>query len=224
MTRIEVWTVDLDRIEPARPGTLSSQEEARAAGFRAEHDRRRWTASAGALRSILSSYLDIQPADLELTAGPQGRPELVGEPVRFNLSHSHGLMVCAVAPDRSVGIDCERVDGNVDIETVLERFLPATDDLARLPAGERRVAMFRRWVRLEAYLKARGVGMYATPDAFAGPLEAGHLPGPVPVQEATPTGAWQVSDLEVPGGYVGAVVAPGSDWEPVYRTWPPGRG
>src|SRR5207248_6265353 len=63
-------------------------------------DRDAFTAARGMLRGILGRYLDYPPGALRFDYTVHGKPslpgELGGDRLRFNLSHSHGLALCAV--------------------------------------------------------------------------------------------------------------------------------
>src|SRR5262245_17253393 len=88
---------------------LSQEEQARAERFRFETDRKRFIAAHGVLRHILAGYLNRRPADLIFGAGDFGKPFVVsGSPeessLRFNLSHSGELALCAVSPSLEVGV------------------------------------------------------------------------------------------------------------------------
>jgi 4'-phosphopantetheinyl transferase len=115
-----------------------------------------------ALRQILAGYLDASPEAIELETGPHGKPKLKSEPrLRFNLSHSADLFVVAVALDREVGIDVERIDPKRDVLALARRALPAEDAAAVAAATpEERPQVFHdAWARFEAVAKCLGTGL-----------------------------------------------------------------
>lgn len=209
---IHVWHADLDRHQAALPEleqTLAPGELARAAGLRHEADRRRYVFAHGVLRSILARYLDTRPGDARFLRGPHGKPELAGGAVRFNLSHSYDVVLCAVSRAEHVGVDVERLRSGVDQD--LLRYLPARARqlLEALPRGVRRLMLFQGWTRLEAYAKARGEGIdsgLATFDLFVGPRNT--LLVRTGDDDPERRGRWWVQDLVPRRGYVGAVAAP----------------
>jgi 4'-phosphopantetheinyl transferase len=93
------------------------------------------------------------------TAGAHGRLEAAGT-LSFNLSHSAGLVVCAVAAG-TVGVDVEKVDeGRTEPGIWQHYFAPAeVAVLTALPIAERCERFFRYWTLKEAYIKARGLGL-----------------------------------------------------------------
>ena len=161
---VHVWRVDLDRAAADLDGlasTLSDDERVRAARFRLDAHRRHFVAARGFLRRLLARYLAASPADLHFEYGPQGKPSLVGQALRFNLSHSRGLALYAVTTDRAVGVDVERLRDDVAVAALAARFFaPAEQALLEACDGEaRRRAFFRLWTCKEAYLKATGTGV-----------------------------------------------------------------
>jgi len=143
------------------------------------HDRpSRDRPSRDLLRAILQRYT---AGALEFAHGPHGKPYLRDAPqLQFNLSHSGGVSLVAVALDVEVGVDVERLRPMPDCLAVAERFL-APEDAAALreaPAVEREREFFVRWTRAEAMWKARGIGLYGAGTALHGdwtvvPIDAG---------------------------------------------------
>jgi 4'-phosphopantetheinyl transferase len=93
--------------------------------------------------------------------------------VRFNLARSHELALVAVALGVDVGVDIERVRPLPEYAAIAERFFPPSE---REDLDER--DFFRRWTRIEAKLKARGVGLYGAGAELGGewtvePIDAG---------------------------------------------------
>ena len=85
---------------------LSDDERERAARLapgRAALDRRA-RGAADRARPASSAH----PSDVELAAGPHGKPELPGSALRFNLSHSGDRALIALADGVEVGVDVER--------------------------------------------------------------------------------------------------------------------
>ncbi|MFJ4618054.1 4'-phosphopantetheinyl transferase family protein [Streptomyces sp. NPDC088812] len=81
--------------------------------------------------------------------------------VRFNVSHSGGVVGLAVCRGADVGLDVEDAATAVDVDKVAPRALTGTELAAlraRPPAG-RPAAFLRYWTRKESVLKALGVGL-----------------------------------------------------------------
>ncbi len=170
-------------------------------------------AARRALGAILADYLaeGHGGAAVELSAPGDGKPRLARAPERlsFNLSHSGGLALVAIAPGGvEVGVDVERVRPRRDLVRLAGRWLPAADaaGVAAASEAERERVFYAAWTRHEARVKCAGAGLF------------GADPGPDVV-------AWQ---LEVDAGYAAAVAidtGAAGVGEPrlTVRTWPPGR-
>jgi 4'-phosphopantetheinyl transferase len=100
---------------------LAPDEKARANRFYFEADRNRYIAGRGLLRTILGSYLQRDPAQIEFVYGPYGKPAL--KPVQghktleFNLSHSKDLAVYAFNLNCKLGVDVEYIKPMSDMDS-----------------------------------------------------------------------------------------------------------
>jgi 4'-phosphopantetheinyl transferase len=200
---------------------LSPDERRRAARFRFERDCRRFQVAHGALRELLAGYLNAEPERLGFVEGTHGKPVLAephGSELRFNLSHSGELALCAVSRRREVGVDLEQVRELSDADALARRFFAAAESaaLAELPAAERLPAFFRCWTRKEAYLKAVGAGLLQALDGFQVSLQPEAGPCGLSVRgRPEETARWSLQGLDVAQGYAGAVVAERPAWRPV---------
>jgi 4'-phosphopantetheinyl transferase len=191
---------------------LSPDEQARADRFHYARDRDRFVVARATLRTVLGRYLRTAPAQLEFTYGPHGKPSLSQRELEFNLSHSAHLAVIAVTGDRPVGIDLEQVHPIHDLENLTARFFTADEHqrLLRLPEAQRLPSFFRCWTCKEAYLKAtgEGLGQLKSPEVDIQPQQLAYLVNPAD---------WQVQELAVEEGFMGAIAAPGHGW--TTRLW-----
>jgi 4'-phosphopantetheinyl transferase len=203
---VHLWKAPLDVESPMLrmlTRSLSPAERARALRFRFPRDRTRFSAGRGWLRRLLSGYLDIDPAGIVFGENTFGKPRLTApsqQRLRFNVSHSEGLAVFAVARGREVGVDVERVRDDLPVEAVA-RFFSLRDQevLAALPLGHRVDVAFALWTRKEAYLKGIGVG-FATEHGGRGD------PGPE-------RGDWTVTAFDAGTGFAAAVAVEGLEVE-----------
>ena len=174
-----VWRVSLEAIEPLPP---TAAESSRAASFRFERHRRRYLRSHAALRAILRCYTE---APLNFAVAEAGKPYLPDVPhLKFNLSHSHEMALVAVSLDTEIGVDIEHIRPLSDYGAIAERFFPPSEAAALVDETD----FFRRWTRIEAVLKARGVGLN----------DVG----------TDPTGAWTLEEINVGSAYSAAVALP----------------
>lgn len=173
---MDVWIVPLD----VEGGWLSPTpaEQERVGRLASETQRRRYLRSHAALRAILAAYT---PAPLAFAASEHGKPCLPAVPdLQFNLSHSHDMALVAVARGIPIGVDVERFRSMRECMNIAERFFPPMQaaELAAVPPEDREAEFFRRWTRIEAKLKARGIGLYGAGQELDGewtvlPIEVG---------------------------------------------------
>jgi len=232
---VQIWRVDLE-LEESRlaqfRALLSPEEIARADRFRFPADRRRFVASHGALRLILSTAVAVPAEHLLFTKDPGGKPRLAGRPpaggVRFNLSHSGETALIALSRTREVGVDLEQIrPDRATAELARRYFSPAeSGPLTALPPGERTAAFFACWARKEAYLKARGDGLRFPLERFT--VSLGEPAKLLEVQgEPAECSRWEMYSLALGAEYAGAVVVERADREGVsilLKEYEPGLG
>jgi 4'-phosphopantetheinyl transferase len=184
---IDVWILEVPEEGPTilderRAALLSPDERARLRRFHREPDRRLYLFAHALVRTTLSLYApDLPPAQWRFVSNAHGRPEiapgLVDQPLRFNLSHTRGLVACAVALERDVGVDVEHLEPpNLDLGLAASHFAPAeAQALATRPAAAQRARFFALWTLKEAYIKARGLGLAMPLDQFAFDLDGSEI-------------------------------------------------
>ena len=141
---------------------LSPDERERAARFRHEADRAMFLLGRAMARTLVGRALGVHPSDWTWRDGPHGRPEVAAPAtdLRFNLSHSAGLVLCALADGRDVGVDVEHLDRRAPDRLLVRRYCSpreADDVESRGDAWLERFLTY--WTLKEAYLKARGLGI-----------------------------------------------------------------
>lgn len=162
-----------DRHEAAFAAVLDDTERATADRFHADEDRRRYVCAHALLRCALGFVSGENARRLRFRTDAHGKPELDAPgqdpPLRFNLSHTRGLVCCAVAWGREIGVDAERTDRGVDVDLMAGRFF-APDEVAALrrldpvARGDRFTAI---WSLKEAVVKAVGRGLAIPLDGFS---------------------------------------------------------
>ena len=156
---------------------LDAAEQARAARFHAEHDRRSYILAHALTRLLLSSRLNLRPQALRFQTGRYGKPQIAADGeaamLRFNLSHTRGMVAVALAQGRDVGIDVERVEnGRLSLDLAVKTFAPAEAEyLSSLPVEAQTEAALTLWTLKEAYIKATGLGLSCPLEAFAFTLD-----------------------------------------------------
>lgn len=156
---------------------LTADEHERMARFVFERDRHAFLLTRALVRTMLSRYAPVAPADWRFIANAHGRPEILDRPpgvpdLRFNISHTDGLIACAVTIGREVGVDVEHVGRQLLHDVAGRHFAPKeVADLRSLPAAEQDRVFFDYWTLKEAYIKARGFGLALPLGDFAFTLD-----------------------------------------------------
>jgi 4'-phosphopantetheinyl transferase len=145
---------------------LGDGEKERLACLRLDRVRREFLVARGLARRLLSRFVAIPPEALAFALGPNGKPELANagpSRLRFNLSHTEGLVIVAVAEGVDIGIDVEWPRRRARMLDIAERYFHPVEvaALCALPPSRRRERFFALWTLKEAYIKARGLGVPA---------------------------------------------------------------
>ena len=207
---VHVWRLALDQPENVVTEfrrTLDADELERAARFHFEKHRRHFVVGRGGLRAVLSRYVEVRPEELRFSYGAFGKPALVGDGLRFNMSHSHGLALFAVAADREIGVDVEHVRADFATEEIARRFFSRVEvaGFNALPQEEQVAAFFRCWTRKEAYIKAIGRGLSEPLDAFDVTLAPHEAPGLLRA-EGQDVSRWSMFNIDAGDDYAAALL------------------
>ena len=226
---VHVWRAPLEQT-PSRIQSLfrnlDAEERARAERFHFTRDRQHFIVGRGVLRAILGGYLNRPAACLSFRYNKHGKPALAGDPdadaLHFNVAHSGGLALFAVALRRNVGIDLERIRPDLAVAEIADRFFSpyGAAMLRALPADLKRRAFFRYWTHNEAYVKARGEGLSLPLDRCHVSL-ASPVPAAVRPTAGDPSGSlrWSFHELIPAPGYVAALAVEGHEWRLACWQW-----
>lgn len=223
---VQVWGIVLEVADselPRAASILSHDERERAERLISKEHRRRSMAAHAMLRAILSRYCGASPEQLAIRRTSDGKPVLSDYPsIQFNLTHSHGRALIAVARDQEVGVDLEQVRREVDVLRLAKRFL-SDRDLTCIEHGDpsqQHERFLKAWVAREAVFKADGRGitfplhrdyLEMTGDGTKGCLVLGDT--------ASDERRRPVRFLSLDPGWIGAVAAEGTDWTVTVCNW-----
>lgn len=141
---------------------MTDDERVRAGKFRHETDRLMFALGRLMARTLVGRALEVDPSAWPWREGPHGRPEIAqpGTNLHFNLSHSAGLVMCAIGRGRAVGVDVEDLARRAPDPAIVPRYCsPAEADDVRRHGDRWRDRFLTYWTLKEAYLKARGLGI-----------------------------------------------------------------
>ncbi|MEZ4218116.1 MAG: 4'-phosphopantetheinyl transferase superfamily protein [Myxococcota bacterium] len=171
---VDVFRIPLARVAGRHVALLDARERARAERRERAAGGGAAFASRAALRLVVAHWLGAgaDAASLALEEDGYGRPCLAGRAacdVDFNLSHSRGLALVAVARGVRIGVDLERVDPRRDVARLAARVLAADEQraLAEQCGAAATRAFHLAWSAKEAFAKASGAGLRVPPRRHA---------------------------------------------------------
>lgn len=222
---IHFFSLKLEAMLDQAEQLLAHNERARASRFTHQTVKTRYIAGRCTLRRIIAQYLEIDPKDLVLAEGEQGKPFLADaglhQRLRFNLTHKHDRAALAISGGFEVGLDLEELRESIPYRRMAERFFyrQETEELLALPDEEQLAAFYRCWTRKEAYLKGLGTGLTRPANSFRVSL----LPGLPPVLDdflSPDLGQrWGLHEVKVPEGYSAALAIEGELTDLICFPW-----
>lgn len=217
LDEVHVWRASLKSTPPdieCLLNILGPDEQRRADKYHFKRDREHFIIARGALRKILSRYLDIAPERIRFTYSSYGKPGLESamNKLSFNVSHSNEVALYAVALGCEVGLDVEFIREDFASMEIAEHFFSRQEIavLRTLPPSLQQHAFFNCWTRKEAYIKARGEGLSHPLDQFAVSCAPGE-PAAILSTENDPLeiSRWWLHELRPGSGYVAALALQG---------------
>ncbi|MFT3868849.1 MAG: 4'-phosphopantetheinyl transferase superfamily protein [Nibricoccus sp.] len=226
---VHVWHARvsaLGQVLPLLARSLANDERKRVEGFFRAEDRERFVAAHGILRHVLGCYLKVRPEFLTFEKTGQGKPQLAADfaapKIRFNLAHSGDVVALAFARETEVGIDVEEINARLDpLDLAQSQFSERElEGLRALSMDNLREAFFHCWARKEAYLKARGDGLFFALNRFAVSVEPGQPAALLWVDDDIAAAqTWRLHDLDLGAGYAAALALPDTRAEIAVRPW-----
>ncbi len=111
----------------------------------------------------MSRYIDIHPQEWQFEVDVMGKPRLFDSlhwpQFQFSLSHTCGLVACAVSLKTHIGVDVELMQPNGAINEAADLYLSVVEQNAciGLSTAQRRQRLYEYWVMKEALAKACGL-------------------------------------------------------------------
>jgi 4'-phosphopantetheinyl transferase len=142
---------------------LTDEERRKTDRFRFARDRQLCLLARVLARTTLSRYDSVDVSDWGFVTNDCGRPaiESPASSLRFNLSHTAGMVVCLVARDLDVGVDVEPRSRSGEWLDLASRFFSPEEAAAlrQVEEEDRPRRFLEYWTLKEAYIKARGMGL-----------------------------------------------------------------
>jgi 4'-phosphopantetheinyl transferase len=223
---VHIWRATVPAEHPACAYyrcLLSPAEQHRAARYYNPLTATQFIISRGILRQLLGQYLHMPPHCIPLHVGSFGKPYLARQPsdqdIRFNVAHSHAMVLYAFTRGRRVGIDLEATRGIRDPLHLASHYCTPHEqrELSALPPTQRADVFIACWTRKEAYVKAIGIGLTQSlnklevglPPTVAPSLRVRHSESPVAV-------AWTLHTFTPGSGYHATLAVEGPSWHSTY--------
>jgi len=150
---------------------LSKDEILRAERFKFESDRNRFILAHALCRVMLSSQGEHEPIMWEFDREIHGRPYVTNSqlPLDFNLSHTRGMVGCAISTLGRVGFDLENCKRSVDYVRLAEKKFSSceSEDVLSLAGKQKNTQFFRYWTLKESYIKLTGKGLREALNSFS---------------------------------------------------------
>jgi 4'-phosphopantetheinyl transferase len=217
---LHIWRVQIDQSPSVREieTLLSEPELKRAQKFHFEKDRRRFIASRAALKIILGRYLDLPPDQVVIQNAELGKPFISqrtqGETLQFNISHSHNMVLYAIAARYPVGIDLEYMLGASEQIENVSSFFSDAEKAAIGKADNKREMFFQIWTLKESYLKASGDGLRHELNEFSVILQPESSPRLTDIGwDRAEANRWSMAQFTPDPGYMAAVTVEGQAWD-----------
>lgn len=153
--------LNLPSLLPHLMARLDAAEQARARRFVRDETREVFSLAHALKRYALAEAGVAEPRFL---SGPHGKPELSppqGEPpLRFNLTHTAGMVACAVVRGHDIGLDVEAVDRQIINRGAIARYGFSAAETALLQnSASLEETFISLWTLKEAVVKAIGDGL-----------------------------------------------------------------
>lgn len=166
MTLLDLWLQPVTSASvqwaEAQAEVLDSEEAQRWKRYHRQESQDLFLVAHVATRFALSNDDGADPAAWVFERGENGRPELSGGPdgLRFNISHTEGMVAVLVHGEADAGVDVESPWRSTNIESVSRRVF--TDDersaMLALPEAEQAGRFYQLWTLKESFIKAKGKG------------------------------------------------------------------
>lgn len=163
---LDLWLQPVDepstRWAAGHADVLDTNEARRWDRYRTKASQDLFLVAHVATRFVLSHYGQRTPGDWEFTRTENGRPEIAGAPagVRFNISHTEGMVAMLVHSEHDAGVDVESSWRATNIESVSRRVFTESErgEMFALPQDRWAERFYQLWTLKESFIKAKGKG------------------------------------------------------------------
>lgn len=162
---VEVWWGRIGLVRDEFAADLDPAELGRLAAYRRPQDQARFLLGVTIVRRLLAARFSLPAAKIRLdrSCPDCGRPhgKVRADGAELSVSHSGDLVGVAITRRTPVGLDVEKVDPGIDVDSLAKVSLSDGErrELDRYDGDTRARAFTTYWTRKEAVVKATGDGI-----------------------------------------------------------------
>ncbi|MFT4861694.1 MAG: 4'-phosphopantetheinyl transferase [Pseudohongiellaceae bacterium] len=170
---IHVWHANIDdfgfeQLAATADVWLAAAERSRLQRYYFEDHKKQLLLGRVLMRKVFSHYEALTPEQWQFCYNDYGKPALndlqqrqLSAPLYFNLSHSRGTLVLAVARLEELGVDIECNTRARRVEKIATRYFSHAEvsSLLTLDRLHWQARFYDLWSLKEAYIKACGMGL-----------------------------------------------------------------
>ena len=169
---IQLWWLKPETLEatPETLALLTPEERAQHQRFIPPLKRHEYLATRVLVKTVLGRTLGIAREEVRFTTNQWGRPELSpASSLRFNITHTEGLVALLLSDEHDIGVDTERLARAPRLLALAPNVFARSElsELAALPMDHQAHRALTLWTLKESYIKARGMGLALALDGFA---------------------------------------------------------
>ena len=202
---------------------LSDEERHRATRYRFLNDQHGFVFRRGLLRCLLGSYLERDPASVQIRYNDFGKPNIPDENIenslQFNLSHSNEYVLYAFTRIGRIGVDIECLRPLRGMNAIAKAFFSDSENagLDQLTVIAKQKAFYRCWTRKEAFVKAIGEGLSHL-DTIGGAVLPGKQSEINTIEwNYRANGKWSLQSFDAIPGYTAAIAVEANQWIQKWR-------
>jgi len=204
---------------------LNKEEKLRAESFRFKRHSNRFVVGRGVLRSILGSLGGCAPQEVEFAYSRYGKPNIIVPNslagFEFSVSNSEGMGAVAIGKFGKLGLDIEYVAVNSESVVGVSRMLAESEQFwLSLQSSENNKAFHQLWTCKEAYLKARGSGLYEPLDGFSISMRCLEKPKLLQGFSGDNVDEWEFRQINIEDNFAGCLTVRGELDKIFTEKWP----
>lgn len=140
---------------------LSVSEVKRQLNYKNEITRVNFCIARIILRTFSSQFLGIKTNQVKILMTKNGKPYILGNKFRFNISHSGTTVIIAIDTFREIGIDIEEIKLFREWQNLAIDIFSNADvvDIKSLSRDQQLLEFYRKWTLYESMGKAIGCGL-----------------------------------------------------------------